>query len=127
LAFQDRVSLCGPGCPGTPSIVQAGLKWRHPPPSTSWVLELKACATMQAYTEFWKRVAPGEDYVWADESFWVCWAWGQSLWEEDGFCDNTPLGYPTKDLRTRKPFSVCWTWVYHALKVQSQKSMIACS
>jgi hypothetical protein len=26
LFFQDRVSLCSPGCPGTPSVDQAGLE-----------------------------------------------------------------------------------------------------
>jgi hypothetical protein len=29
--FQDRVSLCSPGCPGTHSIDQAGLELRNPP------------------------------------------------------------------------------------------------
>jgi hypothetical protein len=33
--FQDRVSLCSPGCPGTHSIDQAGLKLRNPPASAS--------------------------------------------------------------------------------------------
>jgi hypothetical protein len=31
LVFQDRVSLCSPGCPGTHSVDQAGLKLRNPP------------------------------------------------------------------------------------------------
>jgi hypothetical protein len=43
--FQERVSLCFPGCPGTHSVDQAGLKLRNPPASASQVLELKACAT----------------------------------------------------------------------------------
>jgi hypothetical protein len=43
--FQDRVSLCSPGCPGTHSVDQAGLKLRNPPASASQVLGLKACAT----------------------------------------------------------------------------------
>jgi hypothetical protein len=43
--FQERVSLCSPGCPGTHSIDQAGLKLRNPPASASRVLRLKACAT----------------------------------------------------------------------------------
>jgi hypothetical protein len=42
---QDRVSLCSPGCPGTHSVDQAGLKLRNLPASTSQVLGLKACAT----------------------------------------------------------------------------------
>jgi hypothetical protein len=45
LVFQDRVSLCSPGCPGTHSVDQAGLKLRIPSASASRVLGLKACAT----------------------------------------------------------------------------------
>jgi hypothetical protein len=41
--FQDRVSLYSPGCPGTHSVDQAGLKLRNPPASASQVLGLKAC------------------------------------------------------------------------------------
>jgi hypothetical protein len=43
--FQDRVSLCSPGCPGTQSVDQAGLELRNLPASASQVLGLKACAT----------------------------------------------------------------------------------
>jgi hypothetical protein len=43
LFFRDRVFLCSPGCPGTHSVNQAGL--RNPPASASRVLGLKACAT----------------------------------------------------------------------------------
>jgi hypothetical protein len=39
--FQDWVSLCSPGCPGTHSVPQAGLKLRNLPASASKVLELK--------------------------------------------------------------------------------------
>jgi hypothetical protein len=45
LFFQDRVSLCSPGCPGTHSVDQAGLKLRNLPVSASQVLGLKACNT----------------------------------------------------------------------------------
>jgi hypothetical protein len=45
LVFQDRVSLCSPGCPGTHSVDQAGLELRNLPASASRVLGLKACAT----------------------------------------------------------------------------------
>jgi hypothetical protein len=45
LAFPDRVSLCSPGCPGTHSVDQAGLKLRNPPASASQALGLKECAT----------------------------------------------------------------------------------
>jgi hypothetical protein len=54
LVFQDRVSLCGPGCSGTHSVDQAGLKLRNPPASASRVLGLKACATMTSYSIFLK-------------------------------------------------------------------------
>jgi hypothetical protein len=40
--FQDRVSLCSPGCPETYSVDQVGLKLRNPPASASRVLGLKA-------------------------------------------------------------------------------------
>jgi hypothetical protein len=43
--FQDRVSLCSPGYPGTHSVDQVGLKLRNLPASTSQVLGLKACTT----------------------------------------------------------------------------------
>jgi hypothetical protein len=45
LVFQDRVSLYSPGCPGTHSVDQAGLKLRNPPASASQMLGLKACTT----------------------------------------------------------------------------------
>jgi hypothetical protein len=37
--------LYRPGCPGTHSVDQTGLKLRNPPASASQVLGLKACAT----------------------------------------------------------------------------------
>jgi hypothetical protein len=45
LVFQDRVSLCSPGCTGTHFVDQAGLELRNPSASASQVLGLKACAT----------------------------------------------------------------------------------
>jgi hypothetical protein len=45
VVFQDRVSLCSPGCPGTHFVDQAGFKLRNSPASASRVLGLKACAT----------------------------------------------------------------------------------
>jgi hypothetical protein len=45
VGFQDKVSLCSPGCPGTHSVDQAGLELRNLPASASQVLGLKACAT----------------------------------------------------------------------------------
>jgi hypothetical protein len=44
--FQDRVSLCSPGCLGTHFVDQVGLELRNLPASASRVLGLKACATM---------------------------------------------------------------------------------
>ena len=41
VAFQDRVSLCSPGCPETHSVDQAGLELKNPPASASQVLGLK--------------------------------------------------------------------------------------
>jgi hypothetical protein len=43
--FRDRVYLYSPGCPGTLSVDQAGLKLRNLPASASQVLGLKACIT----------------------------------------------------------------------------------
>jgi hypothetical protein len=51
--FSRQVSLCSPGCPGTHSVDQAGLKLRNPPASASasasQVLGLKAFATMPSF------------------------------------------------------------------------------
>jgi hypothetical protein len=59
LFFQDRVSLCSPGCPGTHSVDQAGLELRNLPASASQVLGLKACAiTPSLETLFFKVEAP---------------------------------------------------------------------
>jgi hypothetical protein len=55
LVFKDRVSLYIPGCPGTHSIDQAGLKIRNPPVSASRVLGLKVCAIMQGYDCIFKN------------------------------------------------------------------------
>jgi hypothetical protein len=43
--FQDIVSLCSLGCPGTHTVDQAGLELRNPPASASQVLGLKVCTT----------------------------------------------------------------------------------
>jgi hypothetical protein len=43
--FQDRVSLCSLGCPGTHSVDQAGLELRNPPVSAFQVLGLNVCTT----------------------------------------------------------------------------------
>jgi hypothetical protein len=56
LVFRDRVSLCSPGCPGTYFVDQAGLELRNPPASASWVLGLKACATMPGWISLLRPV-----------------------------------------------------------------------
>ena len=43
--FFETGSLCSPCCPGTHSVVQAGLERRNMPASASQVLGLKACTT----------------------------------------------------------------------------------
>jgi hypothetical protein len=43
--FQDRVSLCSPGCSETHFVDPAGLELRDPPAFAFQVLGLKACAT----------------------------------------------------------------------------------
>jgi hypothetical protein len=56
LFFPDRVSLCNPGCPGTHSVDQAGLKLRNPPASASQVLVLQACTTTARHVLFFKHL-----------------------------------------------------------------------
>jgi hypothetical protein len=56
--FQDRVSLCSSGYPGTHSVDQAGLELRNLPASASRVLGLKACATtLDSCFVFWDWVS----------------------------------------------------------------------
>jgi hypothetical protein len=55
LVLQDRVSLYSPGCPGTHFVDQAGLEFRNPPASASWVLGLKACVTTPGSACFLKH------------------------------------------------------------------------
>ena len=52
LVFQDRVSLCSPGCPGTHFLDQSGLELRNPSASASQVLGLKALATTPGFLIF---------------------------------------------------------------------------
>jgi hypothetical protein len=58
--FQDRVSLCSPGCPGTQFVDQVSLELRNPPAFASQVLELKACATTAwpEYVSLIKEIKP---------------------------------------------------------------------
>jgi hypothetical protein len=82
LFFQDRVSLCSPGCPGTHSVDQAGFELRNPPASVSQVLRLKACATTARLTRF--RIAG----CLVD---WVGLGWVGLGWF---LCDSVSLGSP---------------------------------
>ena len=66
--FQDRVSLCSPGCPRAHSVDQAVLKLRNLPASASQVLGLKACAT----TALWNVCS------------YCCWTWGRAGSGKDG-------------------------------------------
>jgi hypothetical protein len=50
--FQDRVSLCSPGCPGTHFVEQSGLNLRNLPASASQVLGSKAWATKPGIIHF---------------------------------------------------------------------------
>jgi hypothetical protein len=53
LILQGRISLCSLGCPGTPSVDQAGLELRDLPASASQGLGLKACtATTSLYIRY---------------------------------------------------------------------------
>ena len=52
--FRDRVSLFSPGCPGTHSADQVGLKLRDLPVSASPLLGLKAFATTLAGSVYLK-------------------------------------------------------------------------
>ena len=66
--YENRVSLCSPGCLGTHSVDQAGLELRDPPASASQVLGLKACATTPGYGYYNSEayriiVAKGSFYV----------------------------------------------------------------
>jgi hypothetical protein len=60
--FFETGFLCSPGCPGTHSVDQAGLKLRNLPASASQVLGLKACATTAPRKHFYKCQI-GKKYV----------------------------------------------------------------
>jgi hypothetical protein len=47
--FQDKISLCCPGCPVTHLLDQAGLKLRDLPASVFQEIGLKAFATIAQY------------------------------------------------------------------------------
>jgi hypothetical protein len=58
VGFSRQGFPCSPGCPGTHSVDQAGLKLRNPPASASRVLGLKACATTPGYLICFNNLPP---------------------------------------------------------------------
>jgi hypothetical protein len=59
--FQDRVSLCSLGCPGTHCVDQAGLELRNLSASACQVLGLKACTiTAQLHYHLYFHFSDGE-------------------------------------------------------------------
>uniref|UniRef100_A0A8C6G5B4 Uncharacterized protein n=1 Tax=Mus spicilegus TaxID=10103 RepID=A0A8C6G5B4_MUSSI len=51
--FRDRVSLCSPGCPGTHSVDQAGLKLRDSPVFASQVKAFSLLASRSLWDLCW--------------------------------------------------------------------------
>ena len=77
--FWDRVFLCSPGCPGTHSVDQVGLKLRNPPAFASRVLGLKAWATTPgAELHFWVNLLPIKTF--------------SPLWDESHLIDKSGKG-----------------------------------
>jgi hypothetical protein len=54
LVFQVRVSLYGPGCPGTLCRQGWPQTQKDPPASASWVMGLKVCDTTQLFSSILK-------------------------------------------------------------------------
>jgi hypothetical protein len=105
LFFRDRVSLYSPGCPGTHFVDQAGLKVRNPPDSASWVLRLKACATIPHMLLSWS---------------WPPHAFCDSMWDQDTqlmeqikkknlYICLIQIGTKTTCKIKSHPFSLHWT------------------
>jgi hypothetical protein len=71
LVFLRQGFLCGPGCPGTHFVDQAGLKLRNSPASASQVLGLKACATTPGSLSKFYTVQSGSSsqYSCCEETF----------------------------------------------------------
>jgi hypothetical protein len=78
--FWDRVSLCSPGCPGTHSVNQAGLKLRNLPASASQVLGLKTCATttwlLFLFLFFWLNVQYLNLLIYRNVFLFISWKCG---------------------------------------------------
>ena len=55
LVSPDRVSLCGPCCPGTCSVDQAGLEFRDSPASAFCNWDPRRTSSCLTYSEFLKR------------------------------------------------------------------------
>jgi hypothetical protein len=62
--FSKTGFLCvSPGCPGTHSVDQTGLKLRNSPASASQVLRLKACTTTPGHKSLIKKKNPRQPGV----------------------------------------------------------------
>ena len=57
---QARGSPCSPGCPGTHSVDQEGLKFRNPLSSASWMLGLTVYTTFHFYNYVYMGVYVGK-------------------------------------------------------------------
>jgi hypothetical protein len=97
--FRDRVSLYSPGCTGTHSVDQAGLKPRNSPASASQVLGLKACATTAwLRNTFFKQTnwdADGKQFphYWSEVMWILDTGSSGSSWEPDvDFINDKPIG-----------------------------------
>lgn len=70
--FQERLSLCSSGCPGTYSVGQADLKPRDPSASTAQVSGMKATPVLPGEDNLlWLTVSEGFFYLFEDFCFLV--------------------------------------------------------
>ena len=88
VCFQDKVSLCSPGCPGTHSVDQAGLKYHPstlPLPLKCWDLKSASGSVLPGGT--------GPPQTGVTE----CWKLLQGCWE------GLNLGAPEKAVSAEPP------------------------
>jgi hypothetical protein len=95
--FRDRVSLYSPVCPGTHFVDQAGLKLRNPPASASWVVGLKAWATMPGNDRHHEDHRVGQKRLYNPTLMWIDTA--QDLpCELRGTAEHFPCSFSAKSL-----------------------------
>jgi hypothetical protein len=82
--FQDRVSLCSPGCPGTQSVDQAGLELRNLSASASQVChhcpaEIFLLISRPQFhgSQFYNLLSD----VKATQKIWTKWSWVSERWQ----------------------------------------------